>query len=166
LIRPGRKEALMLSVQRGSLAMMSAMVVFACSLLAPHPALAQGKDIAGWTDTKWGMGVAELLRLHPEITIGKDFLGGTAGTIPVKIGELSFTAYLTFDNVGSNREKSDKSPEPPQSEWKLATVELYLKSADADQACRVISMTLTGKYGEPTKMMGESGLPPVLWTLR
>lgn len=120
------------------------------------------RDIPGWSDTQWGMGLAALQKLHPEMTIGKGRFDLTAGVIPLEIGGQQFHAYLGFENVGGQRKRDDISPEPPQSEWKLAEVELWLETDDrkALGVCEDVANSLRGKYGGPTKSFrgGE-----VLW---
>jgi hypothetical protein len=110
-------------------------------------------DISGWSDTRWGMGVATLRKLHPEMTIGKDNFGFTAGVITAEIAGSKFNVYLYFGNVGGMRHSGDPSPEPPEADWKLAEVNVYLETEDnsAVHACEVVGDSLRGKYGTPTK---------------
>jgi hypothetical protein len=108
------------------------------------------------------MDVGTLQKLHPEMTIGKDRFGFTAGVIPLEIGGQAFQAYLGFENVGGQRKTEDKSPEPPQSEWKLAVVTLSLQTEDdkAVWTCDQVANSLRGKYGTPAKNFRDG---EVLW---
>lgn len=137
------------------------IAVLAAVLACAGPTLVCGAqetkhDISGWSDTQWGMGIAQLKSLHPDMTIGKDRFGLTAGVIPLEIDSQKFHAHLKFQNVGGQRKVDDTSPEPPQSEWKLATVELWLETEDdkAVWVCENVANSLRGKYGDPTKSFG------------
>lgn len=124
-----------------------------------YSAAAQPQDVAGWSSTRWAMAPDELAKLQPDMVIGKDYLGGlTAGVISnTQIAESPFQVFLRFKGVGGLQRVGSTEPEPPQSAWRLAEVELYYKTADrrADDACYRVAEILLGKYGKPTKQ--ESG---------
>lgn len=103
------------------------------------------KDLPGWTNTRWGMTLAQLRKVHPEMTIGVDYSGFTAGRLPnVTIGDATLQVNLGFKNVGGQAKEG--AADPPQSEWRLNRVELV----GPEDACYRLTEALTAKYGQPS----------------
>jgi hypothetical protein len=135
------------------------LVLFACLLPSATFAAETVKDIAGWSDTRWGMSVEELSRLHPDFTIGVDKYGLTAGRLSdLTIGGEQFQAYLMFEGAGGLARADGSVPEPPKEKWRLVRVEIRNPKQDA---CYRVTESLLGKYGQPTKR--EEGFN--LWVL-
>lgn len=136
---------------------LNAILLFVAIIIPVSASAEPVKDLAGWSDTRWGMSVDDLTKLHHDFTIGVDNYGSTAGRLPdLTIGNTPFQVFFMFPGVGGLRKEG--TTEPPKSEWRLSRVELF--NADSN-ACYSVTEPLLGKYGQPAKR--ESGFN--LWIL-
>jgi hypothetical protein len=95
----------------------------------------QVKDIAGWSNTHWGMTFDQAKAVRPDLTAGQTAYGTPAGRLPdVTLSSATFRVYLQFEEGAL---KGDS---------RLRRVELV----GPVDACYSIAEALAAKYGQPT----------------
>jgi hypothetical protein len=116
-------------------------------------------DLAGWSNTRWGMSLDDLIKVRPEMTLGNDIYGFSVGRLPdVMIENVPFRVFLRFEGTLGQRKGKSAEPELPKSKWRLNEVDLI----GPVDACDHVTETLIAKYGQATRQ-NQTGFH--LWVL-